>query len=235
VSISQKVYSVGTTPVTVVAPTADYAKYAVKNIQPATVDGYARDGYIYVLSRQFSVAAGASAYFSMTAGATGAQFDFYSIVSDSSSIYATLTEGSTITTTGSAIPARNLNRNYSDAHNAVLSAASSITGGTVVSADFVTASNQGGGEMSSTKIHTLVPNTQYGMTFLNQGNQTTNVFFQLGFSEHYNGYNRIWLETINDSYVLNAGEELTMELPPLATINAVSSINSNKLAVMRID
>ena len=73
------------------------------------------------------------------------------------------------------------------------------------------------------------------MRFVNQGNQTTNVFFQLGFSEHYNGYNNIWLETVDNSFVVRPGEELTMELPPLATINASSKINSNKLAVMRID
>jgi hypothetical protein len=71
------------------------------------------------------------------------------------------------------------------------------------------------------------------MRFVNLGNQTTSVFFQLGFSEHYNGYNNIWLETVNDSFVLRPNEEILMELLPNATINATALINSNKLSVMR--
>jgi len=35
--------------------------------------------------------------------------------------------------------------------------------------------------------------------------------------------------------VLKAGDELIMELPPLTPINAVSKIDSNKLAVMRLE
>jgi len=166
-------------------------------------------------------------------GATGAQLDFYSIVSDTGTVLSSLVEGATVTTTGNAIPAYNLNRNKSDSHNAVLKAAISITGGIIVSQEFTTASVHAGGQLSSTKVHTLKPNATYGMRFANLGNQTTNVYFQLGFSEHYNGYNNIWLETVDDSFVLRPGEELLMELLPSATINATSLINSNKLSVMR--
>ncbi len=102
-------------------------------------------------------------------------------------------------TTGSPIPAYNLNRNDSDAHQAVLKAATSITGGVTISSEYVSATNQSGGQMSSTKIHTLEANTEYGFRFTNQGSQTTTVHFQLGFSEHYNGYNEIWLDTIDNS------------------------------------
>ncbi len=234
-ALSQAVYSVGTAAQTVVAPTSDYAKYVLHNLQPETVQEYAREGYIYLLNSQFSITQGASLYFSMLTGPTGAQFDFYSMVTDTAAVYAQLIEGATIATTGSAIPAYNLNRNKSDGHQAVLKAATSITGGVTISSEFLPASNQSAGQMSSIKIHTLEPNTEYGFKFTNQGAQTTNVHFQLGWSEHYNGYNEIWLDTIDNSYVVKAGHELTMELPPLATINASSKINSNKLAVMRID
>ena len=232
-SLTQSVVSVGTAVTTVVAPTNDWAKYAIKNLQPKNVDEYARDGYIYLIGQQFTITSGGTVNFSMATGATGAQLDFYSIISDSATILSSLVEGATVTTTGDPIPAYNLNRNKSDSHNAVLKAATSITGGTAVSQEFTTASIHAGGELSSTKVHTLKPNATYGMRFVNTGNQSTNVFFQLGFSEHYNGYNNIWLGTADETYVVRPGEELIMELTPNSTINAVSLMDSNKLAVMR--
>lgn len=234
-ALTQAVYSVGTAAQTVVEPTNDYTKYVLHNLQPEVVLEYARDGYIYLLNSQFTITSGSTVLFSMLTGPTGAQFDFYSMVTDTSDVYAELIEGASIVTTGNPIPAYNLNRNYSDAHQAVLKAATSITGGTTISTEFLPASRQYAGQMSSVKIHTLEPNTEFGFRFTNQGLQTTKVHFQLGFSEHYNGYNEIWLGTVDNSYVLKAGHELTMELPPLAVINASSKINSNKLSVMRID
>jgi len=232
--LSQKVYAVGTTPTTVVAPTNDYVKYVLKNLQPEVVLEYARDGYIFLLAKQFTISNSTSVSFSILTGPNGAQFDFYSIISDKANVFAELIEGATIVTNGANIPAYNLNRNYSDAHSAVLKAATSVTGGTTISSEFISATNQSSAAVSSDKIHTLKANTQYAMKFTNLG-ATTDVFFQLGFSEHYNGLNEIWLDTLNDSFVLKAGDELTMELPPLVTINAVSKINSNKLAVMRLE
>lgn len=232
-SLSQAVYSVGTAAVTVVEPTNDYVEYVVKNLQPETVMEYARDGHIYLLSSQFTITAITPINFSMTTGATGAQFDFYSMITQDSAVYAELVEGATIVTTGSAIPAYNLNRNDSDAHDAVFKAAVSIVGGTTISSEYLPASNQSAGQMSSVKIHTLKPNTQYGFRFSNVGNQTTSVHFQLGFSEHYNGYNTIWLDTLENSYALRGGEELLMPLRPGATINAVSKSQTNRLSVMR--
>lgn len=232
-SITQSVVSVGTAVTTVVEPTSDWAEYVIKNIQPATVDGMARNGYVYLIGRQFKVANAATAGFSIMSGATGTQLDFYEIISDTSNVFAELIEDATITTAGSPITAHNLNRNYADNHTSVLHAASSITGGTTVSAEYVTATNQGGGAIASSKIHTLKPNTQYGMKFTNQGSHSTTIFFQLGFSEHYNGYNDIWLGTTDGSFVLRGGEELKMTLNPNATINAVAKTNGNKLAIMR--
>lgn len=231
-SLTQAVYSIGTTATTVVAPTNDYAKYVLKNLQPAVVLEYARDGYIFLLAKEFTVTNGTSVSFSILTGPTGAQLDFYSIISDKANIFAELIEGATVVTTGSNIPAYNLNRNFSDAHNAVLKAATSVTGGITISSEFISATNQSPGGVSSDKIHTLKANTQYAMKFTNLG-VTTLVYFQLGFSEHYNGYNTIWLGTPNESFALKPGDEIIMELLPGATINASSLMNSNKLSVMR--
>lgn len=230
--LSQNVFQVGLTPTTVVAPTNDYVKYVLRNLQPEVVLEYARDGYIYLLARQFTVTATTS--FSMVTGPYGAQFDFYSMISDKASVFAELIEGATIVTTGSPIPALNLNRNFSDAHATVFRAATSVTGGTTISSEFIAATNQAAGSLTSDKIHTLKPNTEYAFKFTALG-ATTLVYFQLGFSEHYNGFNEIWLGTLSNSYVLKAGDQLVMELPPLTTINAVSKIDSNKLAVMRLE
>ena len=232
-ALTQAIYTVGTAATTVVAPTNDYVTYILKNLEPETVDQSARDGDIYLIGRKFEITQGASVSFSILTGATGTQLDFYEIISDTSNVYAELIEGATITTVGNPIIAHNINRNYPDTHNSVLKAASVVTGGTTVSAEYITATNQAGGGVDSNKIHTLKPNTEYAMKFTNVGAQTTNVFFQLGFSEKYNGYNSIWLGTVNNSYVLRSGEEITMHLLPNATINATALINGCKLAVMR--
>lgn len=234
-SLTQAVYTVGTTPVTVVSPTNDYAKYVLKNLQPKGVDEMARNGYVYALFARRDITSGQTENLSFMTGPNGAQFDYYQLVSESASIYSSIIENPTVTVVGDPIPVRNLNRNYSDTIQAVIKAATVVTGGTVVQAEFVTAGNQSGGQVASQKIVTLKPNTQYVLQATNVGNQTTSWYSQIGFSEHYNGYNNIWLDAVNNSFTLKPGEELVMELPPLAVINATSPINSNKLAVMRLD
>jgi len=231
--ISQAVYSVGTATQTVVAPTNDFAEYVLKNIQPANVDEYAREGYIYALFARRDLTSGQVENLSWMTGPNGVQLDYYQLISESASVYSTIIEGATVTTVGSAIPVYNVNRNYGDTPASVIKAASVVTGGTVVQAEFVTASNQGGGAISSQKIVTLKPNTEYVFQATNVGNQTTSWYSQIGFSEHFNGFNRIWLGTTNNSFVLNAGDELKMILPPNETINATALINGNKLSVMR--
>lgn len=231
--LTQNVYSVGTAAVNVVEPTNSLVNYQLKNLQPKSVAEAARDGYIYLLNRDFTLTTGTPLTFSIVTGPTGCQFDFYDITSDTSNVFAELIEGATITVTGSPIPAYNLNRNSSDAHASVFRAVSAITGGTVVSSELITASKDAGGTLASGKIHTLEPNTQYAMRFTNRGNQDTGVHFQLGFSEQYNGYNNIWLETVNDSFVLIPGDEMTMKMLPGESINASALTDSCKLAVMR--
>lgn len=232
-ALTQHIYSIGTATTTVVEPTPDYVEYVLKNLEPQGADNLARDGHVYMVGQKFSVASGSSVSFSIETGVTGAQFEFYQIITDASSIYANLIEGATVVTNGSNIPAYNLNRNFPDTYNAVLKSATSVTGGTIISSEFVTASVHAGGAAASVKVHTLEPNTQYAMKFTNQGNQSTNVFFQLGFAEQYNGYSEIWLGTVDDSFVLKPGQELKMTLQPNAVINATAKDGACKLAVMR--
>lgn len=231
--LTQNVYSIGTAAVNVVNPTNSLVNYKIKNLQPEPRgEDYARQGYVYLYGNTFSITQGATASFSFLTGATGAQIEFYEIGTSTSDISAELVEGATIVTSGDPISAHNLNRNYSDAHQSVLKQAT-VTGGTVISREFLTATNQGGSDMTLEKIHTLEPNTEYGFRFNNVGSQTTTVFFQIGWSERYNGYHDIWLETVNDSYVLRGGEQIKMKLLPGESINATALVDYCKLSVMR--
>jgi hypothetical protein len=231
--LTQNVYSVGTATQTVVAPTNDLVTYQLRNLQPsASGEAYARDGYVYLYGNTFSVTSGSTAAFSFLTGETGAQIEFYEIATTTSDISAELVEGATIVTNGDPIAGYNLNRNFSDAHESVLKAAT-VTGGTVVSREFLSATNQGGSNMTLDKVHTLEPNTEYGFRFIGVGSQTTTVFFQIGWTERYNGYHDIWLETVSDSYVLRGGEEVKFNLLPNEIINATALVDSCRLAVMR--
>ena len=231
--LTQNVYSVGTAAQTVVAPTNDVATYVLKNLQPLSVFDYSRDGFIYLVNQLFDITSATPALFSFQTGPTGAQIDFYDFAVTSENVFAELIQGATITVTGSPIAAYNLNRNKSDSHTSVLKAATAVTGGTVISSELVTASKGVGGIVSSGKIHTLAPNTNYAFRFTNRGNSTTTIHFQMGFSEQYNGYNEIWLGTQDSSFVLRGEEEIKFTLLPSETINATAKINSCRLAVMR--
>jgi len=235
--ISQQTYALNaTTPTTVVAPTVDAGHYVLKNIEPeSSIAEYARQGYAYSVSRYFSIANNGNAYFSFTTGSTGAQFDFWTFSSSTSSVIASLIEGGTITTTGSAIPGYNMNRNESDAHEAELLAATDITGGTVVYSNYVGASNQAAGGAQSNMILTLEPETEYGFRFQDVGGNGTDLHILFGWVELYNGYNDIWLGTPNESFVLRAGEEVKFKLFPEETINAIAGHTGAKLTVIRQD
>lgn len=232
---TQQVISVGTATTTLVAPTHDFARYVIKNLEPAPDGDLAsRAGHIYLVEQLFTIPAGSSVSFGMLTGATGVQFDFYSIVSDTTNVQAALKEEPTVTLTGSEIAVYNLNRNYSDSHNVSLKAATVVVGGTTISQEFVTASKAAGGSMSSAKIHTLKPNTQYAMTFTNDDiAKSTKVFFQLGFSERYNGYNSVWLGTAENSFVIRGGEEFEFILNPNETITGTALVDGVNVAILR--
>ena len=235
--LTQNVYSIGTAAQTVVAPTNDFVSYTLKNIEPIIANqDYARMGRVYNLHSTFTVARGTSVSFTVLTGATGLQIQFYQIISSSSDVRADLIEGATVTAGTATVPSYNINRNFPDDAEAVFNNVTSFTGGTVVVAEYITAAKDGGGGMATEKIITLEPNSRYVFRFTElSGNEDPQVFFEMGFSEKYNGYNDIWLETINDSYVLRAGEELKFNMNPKEIINASSIIDSNKLAVMRQD
>lgn len=234
--LTQNVYTVGTAATTVVAPTLDSGRYILKNLEPANELGeFSRVGYTYAVQRYFSIANNGTAIFSFTTGANGAQFDFWEFNSSDSSVIGELIEGATITTTGSAIPGYNLNRNESDAHDATLYAATALTGGTVIYANYIGASNQASGGASSDMVVPLEPNTEYGFRFRDVGGNGTNVHILLGWIEKFNGLNDIWLGTPDASYVLSGGEEVSMYLRPYEVINATALRDGCKLAVMRQD
>jgi hypothetical protein len=233
--LTQNVYSIGTATQTVVAPTQDLATYQLKNIEPKIANqDYARMGRVYNLHSTFTVARSTSVSFTVLTGPTGLQIQFYQIISSSSDVRADLIEGATVTASGTTISTYNINRNFADDAQAVFNGVTSFTGGTVVVAEYITAAKDGGGGMATEKIITLEPNTGYVFRFTElSGNEDPTVFFEMGFAEKYNGYNDIWLETVNDSYVLRAGEEIQMSLLPYETINATAIMDSSKLAVIR--
>lgn len=235
-ALTQNVYTVGTATSTVVAPTVDSGRYLLKNLEPDQFQGdYARKGYVYTISQYFSIANNGNVYFSFTTGPTGAQFNYWDFASSNSSILASLIEGATITTTGSPIPAYNMDRRKSDTHTSVLLAATALTGGTTVFREYVGASNQSTGDGTRRQAITLEPNTQYGFRFQDVGGNGTNCHILIGWAEYYNSLTDIWLGVPNSSYVLHGGEEVSMYLRPYETINATAGSDGRKLAVMRQD
>ena len=235
--LEQNVYLVGTAATTVVAPTIDSARYVLKNLEPsATVLGdYSRFGDTYLIDQFITIASSGTALFLFETGDLAAQFDYWSFYSTVEQVKGDLVEGATITSTGTAVPAYNMNRNYPDTYEATIETASAVTGGTTIISEVVSSSKAAGGGMTSNKIVTLEPNTGYAFRFVNLGNQTTNLQAQIAFVEKHNGYNTIWLGTVNDSFALRGGEEVSMTLRPYETINAIAGTEYCKLAVTRQD
>lgn len=235
--LEQSVYTLSAGSATqVVAPTVDAGHYLLKNLQPAGDLGeYSRQGFTYAAQRYFPIANNGTAIFSFTTGASGAQIDYWDFQSSTSAVIGELIEGATITTTGSAIPAYNLNRNDSDAHQSVLIGASALTGGTVVYANYIGASNQASGGAVSNNILTLEPNTQYGFRFRDVGGNGTNLFVLIAWIEIFNGQQNIWLGTKDDSFVLRGGEEIKFKLFPGEAIDATAGHDGAQLAVIRQD
>ena len=235
-TISYQIFEVGNTPVTLIAPENDSQKVWIQNLEPLSdTDEYARAGFIYQVAQKFSVASGGTTNLNMATGSSGIQIEYYEIVSDTSNVTATLIEGATVTTSGAAVPAFNLNRNIAGTPTATLSSASTVTGGTVIATEFTTADKHAaGGGMGSQKIFTLLPDSDYAFRFVNEGNQTTNVFLQLGFSEKYNGLNQVWLGSSAGSAVtLRGSEMIQLDIRGGEEITAVSSGGTNTVVVMR--
>lgn len=236
-AVTSQVFTIGTAAQTVVFPSVDTQRILFENQEPAgNLGEYSRDGYVYTVSRQITIANGGTALFSFTTGPAGAQFDFWDFESDGSSVRGELVEGATITTTGTAIPGYNLNRNFSDAHDAVLEGATVMTGGTVVLSEYIGASNQAAGGVISNKIVTLEPNTEYGFRFIDVGGIGGKLHIQLGWVEKYNGDNDIWLGgVVGEGVRLRGGEKVEMLFYNGESLQAISTSADNQLAVLRRD
>ena len=235
--ITTTVVTVGTAGTLAVSPTVDAQKVWIENLEPeGNIGDFSREGYAYLVDQIFTVASLATLRFSFTTGATGAQFDYWNIVSTNDNIIAKLYESATITTSGTVIPAYNMNRNAADDYEAVLETASALTGGTVIAQELVNADKEAGGGQASSKVITLAPNTEYGFTFYNSGNQSTDVHFQLIFVEFYNGYNDIWINGLHGQTVrLKGGDKVQFQLEQAEGLWASSIRNGTRLAIMRQD
>lgn len=236
-AITTNLVSVGTASTTIALPTVDAQSLWIENLEPSNEMGsFSRDGYVYSVSRSISISNGGTALFSFTTGDTGAQFEYWQFSAENSSVTGELIEGATITTTGTAIPGRNLNCNKSDAHEAVLEGATALTGGTSILTEYIGASNQSTGGVSSSKVVTLEPNTEYGFRFIDVGGNGTPLYLQIGWVELYNGYNDVWLEgAFGQTVRLRGGEKVQFELQQAEGIVGVANRPDVQVAVMRQD
>jgi len=234
VTISRSVVTVGTAQTMVVPPSTDTQRVVLQNQQPeGNVGDYSRDGYVYLAQSFFSVPNGGTVSFAIQAGPQGAQFEFYSIVAKGNPVRAYLIEGATYTT-GGTVQSYNMNRNYSDLYESVLTSATSVTGGTVISSESVPASNQAGGSLGSAKVHTLRPSTGYAMSFTAPSG-AADVHFELGFAEQYNGLHDIYLGTAGSAVRLRGGDTITMDLYPGEAVYASANGTACALAIQRQD
>ena len=237
-AITYNIYEIGDTPLEIVAPSSDSQKVWIQNLEPLSeTDEYGRAGFLHQVSQKFAVASPGTVNFNIATGSAGLQIEFYEIISDTENVTATLIEGATVTTAGNAIPAYNMNRNFSDSTQATLSSASTVTGGSVIAQEYVTADKHAAaGGAGSQKIYTLRPSEDYVMQFVNNGNQSTNVALLLGFSEKYNGLNQVWLGSSAGSAVTLRGHEMIqLDVRGGEQITAVSSDGVNTVVVMRQD
>jgi len=234
VTISRSVVTVGTAQTMVVPPSTDTQRVVLQNQQPeGNVGDYSREGYTYLSHSFFTVPNGGTASFAIHTAPSGVQFEFYSIVATGNPVKAYLIEGATYTT-GGTVQSYNMNRNRSDSHQSILTSATNVTGGTIVSSEFVPASNQAGGDFASIKIHTLRPSTGYAMSFTAL-NGAADVHFQLGFNEQYNGLHDIYLGTAGSAIRLRGGEVLTLDLYPGESVYASANGTACALAIQRQD
>lgn len=233
-TIHANTYTVGAAAVAIVAPSPEPQRVTISNLQPdASVGALSRAGYVFVAASKFSIANNGSAHLQITTGEHGAQFEFYGIVASSSDVYAELLEGATFGS-ATAVAAYNLDRNSSRVPASTLSAATAVSGGTVISAEFVPASNQAGSSMISSKIHTLEPLTSYVMRFIDVGGNGATAFLQLGFSEQFNGAHSVHINnTVGSAFVLHGGQTWEGLLYAGEAISAISNGQDCNVSVLR--
>lgn len=235
-AITQTVFTLGTALAEILPPSADAQRVTITNLQPPTSEAaYAREGFAFHLSRTFSITSPGTVTFSIDTPPTGVQFVAYQIVSDNAPVTATLIEGASVTAAGTPIPSFNLNRQSSGTANAVLDTATNVSGGTVIATEFVTAAHKVSGSAASDKIFTLKASQKYAMRFVNNGNQTTNMFFDLVWSEKFNGDHDVWLGDENNAARLRGGETIQLFMQPGESIAARGGGPDVRVAVIRQD
>lgn len=155
--------------------------YAEVSTEP---DGLAKRGLVYLAAEFFDVTATSSVAFVLDTNGSPVKFEFYDISSDLHPVKAVLLEGASASFASSAsVAGHNLNRNFSDTHQAALHSASAWAGGTPIASELVGSGAKVGGSLSSDKIHILSASTRYVMVFYNTGAQTTGCHLNLGWSE----------------------------------------------------
>ena len=159
-----------------------WQKRAYAELSTETSD-LAKRGLVFLLAQFFDVGSTASVSFSLETNGKEVQLEFYDLTSIDLPVRAVLIEGPTFTKFGTAIPARNLNRNFTDSHSAILSAASGVSGGTVIASELMGAGTKVGGAFSTQRTHVLRNDSDYIMTFYNPDNQPTRCHINLGWSE----------------------------------------------------
>lgn len=233
-SISSTLYTVGAAAVTIAQPDEMAQRVTVTNLQPGQAVGeMSRDGYVFIAANRFSISNNGTQHLQITTGQYGAQIEFYEIVATGSNVSAELIEGATF---GSATPfqAYNLNRTSSNTPELTLSAATAVSGGTVISSEYIPASNQSGGAIASSKIHTLDPNSSYVMRFVDVGGQGAVCFLQIGLAEQYNGAHDVHLNnSAGSAFVLRGGERWDGVLYPTQLLSAVTTGQDCRIAVLR--
>lgn len=145
--------------------------------------GLAKRGLVYLMSEFFSLPGSGTVQFALNTNSKEVEFQFYDISTDQAEVQASLIEAPATVTAFNFITPRNLNRNFPDDASASLSAASAVTGGTVIASELVGNTAKAGGEVSSSKIHTLKNQTVYVMRFVNLINQAGMCHMNLGWSE----------------------------------------------------
>ena len=154
--------------------------YAELSTEPSDL---AKRGLIYLMAQFFTVPSSASVSFVLETNGREVQFEFYDLTSVDLPVRAELIEGPTFTKFGGDITAHNLNRNFSDDHTAGLSAASGVSGGTVIASELIGSGTKAGGHSSTHRIHVLKNDTDYVMTFHNPENQSSRCHINLGWAE----------------------------------------------------
>lgn len=162
---------------------ANYWRKRAYQESATDADGLAKRGLVYLMSEFFNIAGNGSVYFALDTNGKEVEFQFYDISTDRAEVQASLIEAPATVTQFNYITPRNLNRKFADDASASLSAASAVTGGTVIASELVGNTSKAGGEVSSRKVHTLKNDTVYVMRFVNVINQAGICHMNLGWSE----------------------------------------------------